>query len=271
MKARPTLEEVKEYFKNAKEVQSPNESDIVDITIFIKKNIHGWAHDYWIDLDKNHYDGQSVLLWDRIKGYAKIISYKEETYQITKEQIFKVCNQPIGNTIEDFKDWYPSVFKEDKKELVVGIWYKWQGIENNIPFNVLICLTKIEGCSISRFGFVNGRWNSDRKIYTGERYKEACENLIPATPQEIQQALENECEKIGIVFNATVKAIPDQLNACNKEIYTIGSNFVFNGGKLYAIGYGKVCVFKDGKFATVVKPMTQQQIEKELGYEISII
>jgi len=208
---------------------------------------------------KNDSHSQHHLKIEITKNILPHIFDKEETYQITKEQILDLYSiQCVSDKNDVLESLFPSVFEEDKKELVVGKWY------SNELF--LLMYKGNERCiSIDKR---TGLYKND-DIHRLETHIDC--GYSESTTQEIQQALEKECKKIGIVFNATVKAIPDQLNACNKEIYTVGGNFVFNGGKLYAIGYGKVCVFKDGKFATVVKPMTQQQIEKELGYEISII
>jgi hypothetical protein len=78
----PTLEEVKEYFKNAKTVKS----FILNERCFTP------------DLSKLHYashfgaciyDANSKLLYLANKGYATIILTKEKKFEITKEQILK--------------------------------------------------------------------------------------------------------------------------------------------------------------------------------------
>jgi len=256
MKARPPLEEVKEYFKNAKEVQSPNESDIVDITISIIKDIHEWNNEYWIDLDKNHYDGQSVLLWDRIKGYAKIISYKDETYQITEEQIKQLYKNAVDNNLQlttfDLPKWFPSVFKEDKKEFVAGKWYKSLS-EYGSLFQYL--------GKMKVLGFFKGHdwtnpWQWSRDIPVRE-----------ATPQEIKQALENEARKRYEVGDKIIDSIGRKAVFTGKIIYHEGNenNGISNGNNMW--------IMRNGIWATIIQPkqMTKQQIEKELGYDIYII
>jgi len=122
---RPSLEEVQEYFKDAKEVQSPNESDIVDITISIIKDIHEWAHEYWIDLYNKHYTGQNVLLWDKNYGYAKILTYKNNDMKITKEQILQVAHNARHENnsliVDNLRAWFPDVFKVDYNEPILSL------------------------------------------------------------------------------------------------------------------------------------------------------
>jgi hypothetical protein len=71
----PTLEEVKEYFKNAKEVKCLCNGNIIDITQNITKDFNESFYRFWIEIS-NH-KGKQVLLWKEEKGYAEIISYKE--------------------------------------------------------------------------------------------------------------------------------------------------------------------------------------------------
>lgn len=84
----PTLEEVKEYFKNVKEVIPVGYTKKVNITKKIKEDIHEWNGHFWIDLDYSVYKGISILLWDADSyEYAKILTYKEKTFSITESQI----------------------------------------------------------------------------------------------------------------------------------------------------------------------------------------
>lgn len=93
---KPTLEEVKEYFKNAKEVMCLANNYIfeIDFRTLNKKNNNG-TDNYWC-LSKN---GSWILLWSFLpQNYAEIISYKEETPenigQIKKDSIVEsVINQ----------------------------------------------------------------------------------------------------------------------------------------------------------------------------------
>jgi len=70
----PTLEEVKEYFKNAKEIKG-----IYTFKIF---QINTEKYGVYLELSgdfrqcKNE-DGKEFLLWSKEEGYAEIVSYKD--------------------------------------------------------------------------------------------------------------------------------------------------------------------------------------------------
>jgi hypothetical protein len=69
----PHITEVQEYFKNAKVVRCLSSNEKVNISEKISKQIHSVFNKYWIDLFD--YNGESVLLWSKSKGYAEIIEY----------------------------------------------------------------------------------------------------------------------------------------------------------------------------------------------------
>lgn len=84
----PTLEEVKEHFKNAKEVRCLCDRKFYDITEGINRDIHEFCSDFWIELEK-----VNVNLWDFENGYADIISYKEDN---PVQQEFTVSFETVG-------------------------------------------------------------------------------------------------------------------------------------------------------------------------------
>lgn len=71
----PTLEEVRQYFKEAEIVESVFMNSRKNITKNILKDIHYHNKGYWMDFE--HYEMVNIKLWDYAKGYAKIISYKQ--------------------------------------------------------------------------------------------------------------------------------------------------------------------------------------------------
>jgi hypothetical protein len=73
----PTLEQVKEHFKNAKEVKCLSSGYIHDLTkIEITRDIHEWEEDgFWIDANIT---GRNIQLHSTTKGFTEIISYKTE-------------------------------------------------------------------------------------------------------------------------------------------------------------------------------------------------
>ncbi len=81
---KPTLEEIKEYFKNAKEVKCLANLETFEINFktINEKNNNG-TDNYWC-FSKN---GSWILLWSFLRqNYAEIISYKEELTQTAKLQ-----------------------------------------------------------------------------------------------------------------------------------------------------------------------------------------
>lgn len=72
---RPTIEEVKEYFKDAEEVVSPISSVSHKFTPD-SKGVHVFIGNYFINIKESH---DSCCLWHEEYGYAKITKYKTKT------------------------------------------------------------------------------------------------------------------------------------------------------------------------------------------------
>jgi hypothetical protein len=72
---KPTLEEVKEYFKDAEIVECISNSIDVCISKNVQREIHYENYDYWVEVVG--YKIKNVNLWSEKIGYAKIIKYKE--------------------------------------------------------------------------------------------------------------------------------------------------------------------------------------------------
>ena len=93
----PTLEEVKEYFKNAKEVREKNYNKI-----FVIDWDNVWFSEYenWC----TEYEDNTRYLWNKEKGYAEIISYKEiqtpNHYDNSKGSIYQFCENQNLNSYE---------------------------------------------------------------------------------------------------------------------------------------------------------------------------
>ena len=100
---KPTLEEIKEYFKNAKEVKCLANFEILEINFktITEKNNNG-TDNYWC-FSKN---GSWILLWSFLRqNYAEIISYKEEIetqkhYDNSKGSIYQFCENQNLNSYE---------------------------------------------------------------------------------------------------------------------------------------------------------------------------
>jgi hypothetical protein len=171
----------------------------------------------------------------------------EKTYTITGDLIKKIASDGISCHFL-MKENYPEVFEEKKTELVAGKWYVYP------PEPKFITYVKETGI---RFGTgTTGNWfNNSDTVKDTRGYREA-------TDQEVTEALTKEAVKRGFGENVYVK---DCGNTHNGEFhYHANYNYLYCGG--YA-------VFVDGEWVTIIeqKPMTQEQIEKELGYKIKIV
>lgn len=104
----PTLEEVKAYFRNAKEVRCLSDNKIYNIE-FVKRDFHFFYYqNIWINIPET-----TILMFDKINNkYAEIISYKEETpenighletpkhYDNSKGSIYQFCENQKLNSYE---------------------------------------------------------------------------------------------------------------------------------------------------------------------------
>ena len=76
----PTLEEVKEYFKNAKEVKCLFDKKLYSTNAMIEDFYYDKYTGWWFDVLLFEGTIENVLVWDVCKNkFAEIISYKEET------------------------------------------------------------------------------------------------------------------------------------------------------------------------------------------------
>lgn len=100
MENKPTLEEVKEYFKNAKEVRCICDDKIYSLENMNEKGIYEYYNSFWFT-EKDDID---VCIWDF--KFAKIISYKDEQletpnhYDNSKGSLYQFCENQNLNSYE---------------------------------------------------------------------------------------------------------------------------------------------------------------------------
>lgn len=169
---KPTLQDVKEYFKNAKDVKC-NEYDsygkIHEIDFDTIRYIHEKSTQVICNSVKN--DTAYVSLFHNGK-YAEIISYKEPLYQLTAKEVVHAYENP---------QYLKYTFKECfETELEVGKWYKWK--RNNL----LLCITKIKGNQNNYYGLYDGVFQEDW-IHKNNLFE-------PTTEKEVEEALQNYFE-----------------------------------------------------------------------------
>lgn len=95
---KPTLEEVKEYFKNAKKVRCLFDGK--------NENYHNKETNFW---NKEYWCGNNLKLWDDIKGYAKIISYKEPSTKVRNSILLQLAENNSYSE-EILKKEFPQLF-----------------------------------------------------------------------------------------------------------------------------------------------------------------
>jgi len=243
----PTLEEVKEYFKDALEIKCIADKLPYDITNLKLVQNNELGDKFYSFDDENDIENYCVC-FTKEKGYAKILTRKENEYKITKETIIKY----------QMKDEFPECFK---KELIVGKWYK-----NSID-SLLYCKNiEYDGC-ISGYGFNQfGQWVDDYVIIP--EYTEA-------TPKEVEEALIKEAKKRGFVDGIYLEksGINKSLSSCVKN--PINGNFnYFEHCNVLDSQNGNGHIFDNGTWATILpskKKMTISEIEEKLGFEIEIV
>lgn len=233
IETKPTLEEVKEYFKNAKEVESIHTSWIGDIMIETIR--YDFKDSNFIVCDSSHICGITTL-WSLKKGYAKIISYKDPKFEITKETVLKY----------QMKDEFPECFEV---KLKAGKWYEYN--------DCLLCYQGIKDGLIRAYGFLqNMNW-----IETDNMGNEP-KRWVIATPEEVQQALEKEAVNRGfeagvwIKFKETKEVVQLKSNECN---YYEKDNSLCIGG--YE-------VFLNGIWHDILPQYTQQEAEEKFNCKI---
>jgi hypothetical protein len=112
----PTLEEVKAYFKNAKEVRCLKRKKDIGTADFEKM--------YFTEngvVVQNPWDKNWLVLYKPKKGYAEIISYKDEALTVSKEFILDLHNEVIWPSVKDkIEKEFPQLFEVKATEMTVA-------------------------------------------------------------------------------------------------------------------------------------------------------
>ncbi len=110
---KPTLEEVKAYFKNANEVKSlfGDKFILEDLSLIGFSTLEG--------ADGVYYDKGKYQVYHKKKGYAKIISYKDEPLTVSKQFILDLHNEVIWPSVKTkIEKEFPQLF--EVKEMTVA-------------------------------------------------------------------------------------------------------------------------------------------------------
>lgn len=247
----PTLEEVKEYFKNAEWVEC----------MFDKKPYNITEGEIVCD-NLNRYEAlfmdNSYCRLQKNGEYAKILTYKkscgietEPEYVITKEQIIELSNINTSRSI--LKEWFPEAFKEDEVELPKDFtgWCKTNRVGDEL------WLTYFESGEL-KYGFDSeGDWfmpPRTSKIYHGVSEKRE------ATEQEVFEALTKEAVKRGFADGVAYLSPRNKHERIFKRGIKVEDGIVTDENSFI--------IFKEGKWAEIIPTISKEDAEKELGKKI---
>lgn len=239
----PSIEEVKDYFKDALEVKS-----IYGTVGIFGGDIHYEANAYF---SSKKSDVGHLALWREEYGYATILTRKENEYKITKEQILKLHNHEGSKYVQE---WFPECFK---KELIVGRWYK--------AMTSLFCYQEND----NSYGFTDGVWSNCKWVVDGNYVLEKEWIPIEETPKEVEEAFTKHFDGLGFKNGTLINAVNSQkvgkIDLGFKTEFKADYNEFWRGGYL---------LFKDGKFAQILptkKKMTISEIEEKLGHGVEVV
>lgn len=251
---KPTLEEVKEYFKDAETVHTSG--GIVEMNL---NNIFCQEQLYWVKFRFGCY-----IIWSETEVYAKILTYKdtnEETFVITKEQIKSLYSYAGANNQHNLEKWFPKAFEEDKKELVVGKWY----VDRTL--GLIFYLTKVKNNGLEGYGFGStGKWHEGDFCCTLNRSLNNTTNLQPATEQEVSEALKKEAVKRGYNNNYKCLSLPEHTHKVENNFhFDLKYNMLFQG--ISPNSHNNV-VFENGIWASILPTISIKEAEERLNCKI---
>jgi hypothetical protein len=242
----PTLEEVKAYFKNAKEVKCLSENRVLKLkeNYSIERGIS--TNTYFA------YKGSKPMidLWSDQKGYAEIISYKEFT--VSKEFILEAHSAACSTWKTKIEDKFPDLFNE----LTPFSWYR--------PENYGKCLLYFigeYGNGEAPFGFnFKGEYAERLGIHSTERN-------IKATDGEVLEMFAIEADKRGYKSNTKIKSL--LFKDATVSINGTDMSLEYKGRR---VCMGGSTIFDNGEWAEIVPvEMTKEEIEQKLGFKIKIV
>jgi len=232
MGKRPSLSEVKEFFKDADIVEDwKQETGFVE---FDKIEIPNKCY------IQNPFKNNWLVLWYHVHGYAKILTYKNNDMKLSKEFI-------KANADKTLKEVFPDCFVQ-KLKFEIGKWYNWQngGALFNYQPNGKI------------YGFLYGNWH-----ITDSWAWDDTKNVREATNEEIFEALKSEAVNRNFVDGVYYKH-----NEYDKIRQVFGSEYKYhsNDNTLRINGFA---LFSKGEWCCKLIPtITKEEAEKLLNKKI---
>ena len=169
--------------------------------------------------------------------------------KVRKDLIKRLHDGAWSGIKKEIEKEFPKLFKEDA--LVVGKWYKYPEFEN---WKLLI--TDSTKGKEKGVGFnCSGIWMKDWLTTGGNELH----RLIPCSDKEVKEVLDKEAVKRGYKEGVRFTCLYNKFinNNCFPMLCSEGYLWIKGG-----------CVFKDGKWATIIGTITKEQAEKELGKTI---
>ncbi len=237
-----TLEQVKEHFKNAKEVKCAFDGDTYEV--FSLDNVRNKNSNFYTS-DARQINATHNLVYLYYENQlAKITKYKTNDVTVS-EQLVKGYHK---DACSDFKKRIEKDFPQffEKKALEVGKWYHYNG--------GLVCYksTKDTGVIVGSYAFDDdGKWDS-----VGGYFGKRVELFKPATDQEVKDALIQESEKRGFKKGVKVMRNIDDFHYSDYNTMIIDEGYAFDCKGDFSIrstnGY-YICLMRKGKWATIVE------------------
>jgi hypothetical protein len=177
-----------------------------------------------------------------------------------KEFINKAHENACDAWKTKIEEEFPKLFKKEEK---ANGWYKDTICDK-------WCMFFENG--IMKYGVDTlGRWSEDLNIsYT------LIDNDYKATKKEVGKPLIKEAKKKGFKKGVSFNVTNDLYNVSYGGVEGINTisklNFEYisyNNSLNVVCNGGKMCIFKDGVWATIVESITRKQAEKELGKVIT--
>lgn len=239
---KPTLQEVKERFKNAKEVKclAMEENRLINYKVEHLNEFSEWKlGNYWLG-NENY----NVLAYTDGK-YAEIISYKEPLYQLTAKEVVHAYENP---------QWFKDTFKECFETEFLN---KWATSLNEYEGKCLGFINNDKDLSNVGYGIdYRGEW-VNRFDISSSGFKK----LRLATEKEVEEALVKEAIKRGYEVG-NYKLISGYYGIeTNKEYVFIKNTLYFNGD----------VIFHNGQWAEILNTYTIPEAEEKFNIKIKAV
>ena len=226
----PTLEEVKEYFKNAKEVKCLFTEKIYDILKAIIREDNKNQFEAYFEKENDY-----CRLY-KFGNYAEIISYIEPTTEVRNSVLLQLAEN---------NSYSEEILKKECPKLFPTIDY---GVYLKCRNNPLWLCYYDKGI---KYGFdAKGVWFKDNSGYQLQLTD------YVATPQEVETALKSEFEKQNNIKLNERKPLEWSFENVTYSLSFRNLSNVRYCKKTNSLYFGGGLLFRDGKFAKIIETPT---------------